>query len=66
MNRRRALAQNSLWTRTMRYMNYRPGYWALYMLYCSIPIGVYVAYLLRRSKESDKEEREALTVICFL
>lgn len=37
--------------RLMRHMNYKPGWWALYFLYVSIPIGGYVYYLYRRSKE---------------
>lgn len=44
----------------MRYMNYRPGYWVLYFIYCACPIAVYVTYLLRRSKERPDEAEDAL------
>lgn len=40
-----------MWQRAMRYMNYKPGWWALYFVYCSIPISLYVWYLTRRSKD---------------
>ncbi len=43
--------KKSLWTRLMRYMNYRPGWWALYFFYCSIPVSIYVWYLCRRCNE---------------
>lgn len=43
--------KKSIWQRAMRYMNYKPGWWALYFVYCSIPISLYVWYLTRRSKD---------------
>ncbi|XP_058986682.1 calnexin isoform X1 [Musca domestica] len=41
------------WHRLMRHMNYKPGWWALYFLYCSIPIGGYIYYLYRRAVEEE-------------
>lgn len=35
----------------MRYMNYKPGWWAVYFFYCSIPVAIYVWYLCRRCEE---------------
>lgn len=48
--------QKTLWQRAMRYMNHKPGWCALYLFYCCIPIVLYVAYLLRRSKEPNADE----------
>ncbi|GBP07453.1 Calnexin [Eumeta japonica] len=41
----------SLWGRAMRAMGYKPGWWALYAVYCAIPVTVYVCYLVRRINE---------------
>jgi hypothetical protein len=35
----------------MRHINYSPGYWGVYFVYCMIPISAYVWYLYRRVKE---------------
>ncbi|XP_050074137.1 calnexin [Anopheles maculipalpis] len=44
----------TLWDRAMRYINYKPGYWGAYFVYCSIPLIAYVWFLWsRRDKESD-------------
>ncbi|XP_028047243.1 calnexin isoform X2 [Monomorium pharaonis] len=42
---------DSLWGRMMRAMNYKPGWWALYFLYCAIPIVAYIWYLCKRARE---------------
>ncbi|XP_052737908.1 calnexin isoform X2 [Bicyclus anynana] len=39
------------WGRVLSATGYRPGWWALYALYCSVPVAAYVAYLLKRAKE---------------
>jgi hypothetical protein len=43
--------QASLWGKMMKSLNYKPGWWALYFVYCAIPIGIYVCYLWRRVAE---------------
>jgi hypothetical protein len=43
--------QASLWGKMMKSLNYKPGWWALYFVYCAIPIGIYVRYLWRRVAE---------------
>ncbi|XP_035906569.1 calnexin isoform X1 [Anopheles stephensi] len=44
----------TLWDRAMRYINYKPGYWGAYFVYCSIPLIAYIWFLWsRRDKESD-------------
>uniref|UniRef100_A0A182HPG0 Uncharacterized protein n=1 Tax=Anopheles arabiensis TaxID=7173 RepID=A0A182HPG0_ANOAR len=43
----------TLWDRAMRYINYKPGYWGAYFVYCSIPLIAYVWFLWSRR---DKEE----------
>jgi hypothetical protein len=35
----------------MKALNYKPGWWALYFVYCAIPIGIYVYYLWKRVAE---------------
>jgi len=35
----------------MKYLNYKPGWWALYIAYCAIPITMYVCYLWKRVAE---------------
>lgn len=45
----------------MKYMNYKPGWWATYFIYCMIPICIYGWYLsTRRTSEEVKlmKERE--------
>ncbi|XP_039746107.1 calnexin isoform X2 [Pararge aegeria] len=44
------------WGRVLTATGYRPGWWALYVLYCSIPVAAYVTYLLRRAKEDTDAE----------
>lgn len=38
----------------MRYINYRWDYWLAYFVYCSIPIGLYIWYLLSRLRKGDE------------
>jgi hypothetical protein len=35
----------------MKTLNYKPGWWALYFVYCAIPIATYVCYLWKRVSE---------------
>ncbi|KYN19040.1 Calnexin [Trachymyrmex cornetzi] len=42
---------DSMWGRMMKAMNYKPGWWALYFLYCAIPIVAYIWYLCKRACE---------------
>uniref|UniRef100_A0A8D8CQ19 (northern house mosquito) hypothetical protein n=1 Tax=Culex pipiens TaxID=7175 RepID=A0A8D8CQ19_CULPI len=51
-------AKNTLWDRAMKYMGYKPGYWAAYFVYCSIPVIAYVWFLLRRRNEPNEPEEE--------
>ncbi|XP_059483645.1 calnexin isoform X2 [Neocloeon triangulifer] len=44
------------WGKMMRRMNYKPGYWGIYFIYCLIPISCYVWYLYRRSKEDTQAD----------
>ncbi|XP_044593567.1 calnexin-like isoform X1 [Cotesia glomerata] len=55
---RKKIAQDSvtIWGRLMRSMNHKPGWWAAYFIYCSIPITIYIWYLYKRAKE-DKDDR---------
>lgn len=32
-------------------MNYKPGWWVAYAIYCLVPIVMYIMYLSRRSKD---------------
>ncbi|XP_049765930.1 calnexin isoform X2 [Schistocerca cancellata] len=60
--KRRKIDKDSetLWESAMRAMNYKPGWWALYFLYCIVPIAIYVWYLCRRvSEERDEHRRTA-------
>lgn len=51
--------QTTLWGRMMRYMNYKPGWWASYFIYCMIPICIYAWYLsTRRCSEEVTEKGE--------
>lgn len=43
--------QDSLWGRMMKAMNYKPGWWALYFVYCGIPVVAYIWYLCKRACE---------------
>ncbi|XP_053664836.1 calnexin-like [Anopheles marshallii] len=44
----------TLWDRAMRYINYKPGYWGAYFVYCSIPLIAYIWFLWsRRDTEAD-------------
>lgn len=43
----------------LRYMNYKPYWWAAYFVYCSVPITIYVCFLWsRRNKDHEAEEVE--------
>ncbi|CAB3374588.1 Hypothetical predicted protein [Cloeon dipterum] len=41
------------WGKMMRKMNYKPGYWGIYFIYCLIPICAYIWYLYRRTQEDS-------------
>lgn len=43
--------KGTLWHRAMRSMNYKPGWWAVYFIYCAIPVSIYIWYLVRRARE---------------
>ncbi|KZC08876.1 Calnexin [Dufourea novaeangliae] len=51
--RRARIAEESvtLWGRILKATNYKPGWWALYIIYCAIPVVIYVWYLLKRARE---------------
>lgn len=40
----------------MKYMNYKPGWWASYFIYCMIPICIYGWYLSTRRMAAEDEE----------
>lgn len=43
--------QVTLWGRILTATNYKPGWWALYFVYCAIPIVIYIWYLQKRYRE---------------
>lgn len=49
----------------MRHMNYKPGYYLTYFIYCMIPVSIYVWYLCRRRNE-DKIEVNDVEIIFSL
>ncbi|KAE8746555.1 hypothetical protein FOCC_FOCC006789 [Frankliniella occidentalis] len=53
--KRKKLDQSAktVWSRVMKSMNYKPGWWALYFLYILVPISAYVWYLCRQVKEES-------------
>ncbi|CAG9563401.1 unnamed protein product [Danaus chrysippus] len=44
------------WGKLLIAVKYRPGAVSLYVLYCAIPIVIYVAYLIRRSYEDPEAD----------
>lgn len=48
--------KDTFWERMMVNMNYKPGWYLTYFLYCMIPVSIYVWYLLKRRKEDLIEE----------
>ncbi|CRL02494.1 CLUMA_CG015334, isoform A [Clunio marinus] len=42
---------DTLWERMMANMNYSPGWYLTYFIYCMIPVVIYVWYLLSRRKD---------------
>lgn len=46
----------------MRYMNYKPGWWFAYFIYCLIPITIYIAFLLSR-RGMDNDEIEVVKIL---
>lgn len=54
--------QATFWGKMMKILNYRPGWWALYFVYCAIPIGIYVCYLWKRVAEVTG----SCAVYCYL
>ncbi|XP_011137857.1 calnexin isoform X2 [Harpegnathos saltator] len=53
-----AKENDSLWGRMMKAMNYKPGWWALYFVYCAIPVVAYIWYLYKRCREDKSESKE--------
>lgn len=49
----------------MRHMNYKPGYYLTYFIYCMIPVSIYVWYLCRRRNE-DKNEVNDVEIIFII
>lgn len=47
--------KNSLWGRIMRKINYKPKTWAVYIIYCCIPIFIYGWYLWKCVTEVRKK-----------
>ncbi|XP_034184726.1 calnexin isoform X1 [Osmia lignaria lignaria] len=58
--RRARIAEESvtLWGRILKATNYKPGWWALYFLYCAIPVVLYVWYLLKRLREDKYDLKD--------
>jgi hypothetical protein len=48
--------KDTFWERMMVNMNYKPGWYLTYFIYCMIPVSIYVWYLLKRRKEDLIEE----------
>ncbi|XP_055682566.1 calnexin-like isoform X4 [Lutzomyia longipalpis] len=46
---------DTLWDRAMKSMNYKPGWWIMYFIYCLIPISIYGWYLCRRYHSASSE-----------
>lgn len=57
--------QDSLWGRMMKAMNYKPGWWALYFLYCIIPVVAYIWYLYKQIREVQHSRVEVKN-ICLI
>ncbi|KAE9527354.1 hypothetical protein AGLY_013052 [Aphis glycines] len=38
----------TFWGRVLKNMNYKPGLWLCYIIYCSIPVIIYLSYLTQR------------------
>lgn len=47
--------KNTIWERMMIHMNYKPGYYLTYFIYCMIPVTIYVCYLWRRYNDDTTE-----------
>lgn len=45
--------KNTLYERAMKHTNDKLGWWALYFVYCLIPIALYAWYLSRRAKDKE-------------
>lgn len=43
--------KKTVYTKTMRSINNKPGWWAVYIVYCMIPVVIYCWYLWQRTKE---------------
>lgn len=50
----------------MRHMNYKPGYYLTYFIYCMIPVTIYVWYLWRRRNEDKIEVNDGVEITTFL
>nr|XP_026491515.1 calnexin-like isoform X2 [Vanessa tameamea] len=51
------------WGRVLRATSHRPGLWALYALYCALPVSLYVLYLRRRSQDTDSITKKTDAVV---
>ncbi|XP_014213702.1 calnexin [Copidosoma floridanum] len=41
------------WGKMRRMMNYKPGWWFAYLIYCSIPVCIYICFLISRAREPE-------------
>ncbi|XP_076683697.1 calnexin isoform X3 [Andrena cerasifolii] len=48
----------SLWGRILKATNYKPGWWALYIVYCAVPVVLYIWYLLKRFREDKYDLKD--------
>lgn len=50
----------------MKHMNYKPGWYLTYFIYCLVPVVAYIWYLLsRRGKDNEALEVISITNIYF-
>ncbi|XP_050442881.1 calnexin isoform X2 [Adelges cooleyi] len=43
----------SFWGRILKNVNYKPGLWLCYAIYCSIPVIAYISYLIQRFRKVE-------------
>ncbi|XP_037909607.1 calnexin isoform X1 [Hermetia illucens] len=49
----------TIWHRMMRHMGYKPGWWAVYFIYCAIPIAIYARILVKFAKEGKDPQADS-------
>lgn len=49
----------------MKHMNYKPGWYLTYFIYCLVPVVAYIWYLLSR-RGKDNEVFEVISIIKYL